>query len=236
MIKLNINIPFSVWHRLLWPDESGIHSNSSYWLQVSWHQNHPSSIKFYWTYIRKKKYRKITKKKTIQSWTEKQVEKHFFFKNIKIKKIILWFRICSITRTHQYIWVIAWCTELFERTRSPWRKTKVWQFWVLIWAEATLCTDLQPPRWSPQSEIVLNTELSGSCCRRLASLLLSSSLRAGSKKTFRVGLQVCIIDFAFSMSPLDSDSVDISPLDRIRKQSFSRQGRGGEAPLDSGFW
>ena len=53
MIKLNINIPFSVWHRLLWPDESGIHSNSSYWLQVSWHQNHPSSIKFYGTYIRK---------------------------------------------------------------------------------------------------------------------------------------------------------------------------------------
>ena len=41
---------------------------------------------------------------------------------------------------------------------------------------------------------------------------------------------------AFSMSPLDIDSVDISPLDRIRKQSFSRQGRGGEAPLDSGFW
>ena len=75
---------------------------------------------------------------------------------------------------------------------------------------------------------------------------MSSSLRAGGKKTIRVGLQVCIVDFAFSMShldsdsvdisPLDSDSVDISPLDRIRKQSFSRQGRGGEAPLDSGFW
>ena len=142
-----------------------------------------------------KTYRKITKKKTIQLWTEKQVEKHFFI-NIKIKKIILWFRICSITRTHQYIWVIAWCTELYERTRSPWRKTKVWQFWVLIWAEATLCTDLQPPRWSPQSEIVFNTELSGSCCRRLAPLLLSSSLRAGGKKTIRVGLQVCIVDFA----------------------------------------
>ena len=182
-----------------------------------------------------KTYRKITKKKTIQLWTEKQVEKHFFI-NIKIKKIIVWVRICSITRAHQYKWVIAWCTELYERTRSPWRKTKVWQFWVLIWAEATLCTDLQPPRWSPQSEIVLNTELSGSCCRRLAPLLLSSSLRAGSKKTIRVGLQVCIVDFAFCMSPLDFDSVDISPLDRIRKQSFSRQGRGGEAPLDSGFW
>ena len=161
MIKLNINnvdsiLPFSVWHRLLWSDESGIHSNSSYWLQVSWHQNHPSSIKFHGTYIRKNISQDYQEKKTIQLWTEKQVEKHFFI-NIKIKKIIVWFRICSITRTHQYIWVIAWCTELYERTRSPWRKTKVWQFWVLIWAEATLCTDLQPLRWSSQSEIVFNT-------------------------------------------------------------------------------
>ena len=151
MIKLNINnfdptLLFSVWHRLLWSDESGIHSNSSYWLQVSWHQNHPSSIKFYGTYIRKNISQDYQEKNnSITNW---KASSETFFINIEIKKIILWFR---ITRTHQYIWVIAWCTELYERTRSPWRKTKVWQFWVLIWAEATLCTDLQPLRWSSQS-------------------------------------------------------------------------------------
>ena len=160
MVKLNINnvdstLPFSVWHWLLWPDESGIHSNSSYWLQVSLHQKHPSSIKSYGTYERKDTSKYYPEKNnSIMNW---QASWETFCLNIKIKKIILWFRICSITRTHQYIWVIASCTELYERTRSPWRKTKVWQFWVLIWAEATLCTDLQPLRWSPQSEIVLNT-------------------------------------------------------------------------------
>ena len=86
MIKLNINnvdstLPFSVWHWLLWSDESGIHSNSSYWLQVSWHQNHPSSIKFHGTYIRKNISQDYQEKKTIQLWTEKQVEKHFFYKH-----------------------------------------------------------------------------------------------------------------------------------------------------------
>ena len=155
MIKSNINIPiFSLTLALVawWVRDP----QQQFTLTTGILTSKPplSSIKFYGTYVSKNISKDYPEEKINNEVTSKL--RNIFCIKIKIKKNVLWFRICSITRTHQYIWVIAWCTELYERTRSPWRKTKVWQFWVLIWAEATLCTDLQPLRWSPQSEIVLN--------------------------------------------------------------------------------
>ena len=155
---------------------------------------------------------------------------------------------------------------LYERMRSPWRKVKVWQSWVPIWAEDTSCTGPQHLRY-PQKSLVLgpwtlvlspwsfiyhvvDTFSTTGCqsCRwwkyphqKLKRCLVfrALQLKAGSPP----------IVFTYLGQPLENLQLgpsgfhlwiflnDISLLFyRIRKQSFSRQGRGGEAPMDSGFW
>ena len=66
----------------------------------------------------------------------------------------------------------------------------------------------------------------------LVAILLSSSLWASGQETFSLGIQVSFLYFYGEPEP----KTVFLLLQRIRKQSLSRQGRGGETPIDSGFW
>ena len=146
---------------------------------------------------------------------------------------------------------------LYERMRFRWRKVKVWQSWVPIWAEDTLCTGPQHLRyphkssvlgpwtlvlhlWPPQAAKIVDDRWRYPHQKVMPHLVFRAlQLKAGSPP----------IVFTYLGQPLENLQLgpsgfhlwiflnDISLLFyRIRKQSFSRQGRGGEAPMDSGFW
>ena len=174
---------------------------------------------------------------------------------------------------------------LFERMRFLWRKARVWQSWVRIWAEDTSCTGRQHRRYPHKSQA-----LSPPCGRHLVhhrvqrSTLISPrplvhrveklqtmdvsshqklmprhvvralQQKAGSLPTvstslaqrqenLRLGLSGfhLLCNLVFGEEEVFKIGVfwggfKMGVFYRIRKQSFSRQGRGGEAPVDSGFW
>ena len=176
-----------------------------------------------------------------------------------------------------------WNAGLLERMRFLWRKARVWQSWVRIWAEDTSCTGHQHRRYPHKSQA-----LSPPCGRHLVhhrvqrSTLISprplvhrveklQTMDVSSHQKLMPHLVVRALQQKAGSLPTVSTSLaqrqenlrlglsgshflrnlrwgggfkmgvfwggfKIGVFYRIRKQSFSRQGRGGEAPVDSGFW
>ena len=132
MIRKSSAIPISVWYRLLWAYESGIFCHRSYRLQVTpLPLNHiiPS----------------------IALVHQKQRCEH----NPNVLLLLvnsLFYCIDGKMRKSGYMSNAG----LFERMRFLWRKARVWQSWVRIWAEDTSCTGRQHRRYPLKSQALVH--------------------------------------------------------------------------------